>query len=118
MSSFSDRHRQHLLAGDADALADLYHDDATMLSFEFGAKDGRDAIRDQYAAFLDFHGRIDSVEQDREVAHGDDLFTEFTMQSARGEFQLVNAFVLDGDRARRHFTNVIAGDVEADESAA
>ena len=116
MSSFSDRHRQHLLAADADALADLYHDDAAMLSFEFGAKEGRDAIREQYAAFLDFHGSITSIEPDREVTHGDDLFTEFTMRSERGEFQLVNAFVLDGGKARRHFTNVVHGDVEADES--
>ena len=118
MSSFFDQHRQHLLAADADAIAALYHDAAVMLSFEFGAKEGRDAIRDQYAAFFDFHGSISSVEADREVEHGDDLFVEFTMQSERGEFQLFNAFVLDGDTARRHFSNVIDGEVEADESEA
>jgi uncharacterized protein (TIGR02246 family) len=45
---FTDRLRQHLLAADADALADLYAPDAEMLSFEFGTKAGRDAIREQY----------------------------------------------------------------------
>ncbi len=116
MPSFSERHRQHLLARDADAVADLYHDDASMLSFEFGARDGREAIRDQYADFFEFHGAIDSVSPDREVEHDGSLFTEFTLQSERGAFQLINAFVLDGGKARRHFSNVVSGKVEADES--
>ncbi|MEM1043437.1 MAG: nuclear transport factor 2 family protein [Bacteroidota bacterium] len=112
--SFFDRLRQHLLASDADALADLYQSDAVMLSFEFGARSGRDAIRDQYANFLDFHGSISSVEVDRQAEHGNDLFVEFTMASERGTFQLVNAFVLADGQATRHFSNVIQGEVEAD----
>jgi len=116
MASFSDQHRQHLLDADADGIADLYHDDAQMLSFEFDTKEGRDAIRNQYADFFDFHGTISSVEPDREVEHGDHLFTEFTMESERGTFQLVNAFVLDGGKARTHFSNVVQGEVEADEA--
>ncbi len=115
---FFDQLRQHLLAADADAVAELYHDDAVMLSFEFGAKQGRAAIRDQFAEFFAFHGSVSSVEADRKAEHGDDLFVEFTMRSERGEFQLVNAFVLDGGQARRHFSNVIQGDVAADESEA
>ncbi len=118
MSQFFEKHRRHLLASDADAIADLYHDDAVLLSFEFGAKEGRDAIRDQYADFFDFHGPISSAEADREVEHGDDLFVEFTMRSERGEFQLFNAFVLGGGKARRHFSNVVQGEVEADEAEA
>ena len=117
-SSFASRHRQHLLDRDADAISGLYKDDAAMLSFEFGTREGRDAIRDQYADFFEFHGDIDSVEIDREVEHDADLFTEFTMQSERGTFQIINAFVLDGDKVHRHFTNVVDGDVEADESQA
>lgn len=113
MASFFDQHRQHLLAANADGIADLYHDDAEMLSFEFGAKQGRDAIRTQYADFFDFHGAISSVEADRKVEHDGSLFVEFTMESERGEFQLINAFVLDGGKAQRHFTNVVQGEVEA-----
>lgn len=116
MASFSDQHRQRLLDADADGIAGLYHDDAQMLSFEFGTKEGRDAIRDQYADFFDFHGTISSVEPDRTVEHGDHLFTEFTLESERGTFQLINAFVLDGGTARTHFSNVVQGEVEADEA--
>ena len=116
MASFSDQHRQRLLDADADGIASLYHDDAEMLSFEFGTKQGRDAIRSQYAAFFDFHGQISSVEPDRQVEHDGTLFTEFTMESERGQFQLINAFVLDGDKAETHFSNVVQGEVEADEA--
>jgi ketosteroid isomerase-like protein len=116
MASFFDQHRQHLLDADADGIAGLYHDDAEMLSFEFGTKQGRDAIRDQYADFFDFHGTISSVEADRKVEHDGSLFVEFTMASERGSFQLINAFVLDGGKAQRHFTNVVQGEVEADET--
>jgi ketosteroid isomerase-like protein len=116
MASFSDQHRQRLLDADADGIAALYHDDAEMLSFEFGTKQGRDAIRAQYADFFDFHGAISSVEPDRTVEHDGKLFTEFTMTSERGTFQLINAFVLDGDKATTHFSNVVQGEVEADEA--
>lgn len=111
---FFEQHRQHLLDRDADGIADLYADDAVMLSFEFDAKEGREAIRDQFAAFFDFHGPIASVEVDRQVAHGDDLVVEFTMRSERGRFQLINAFVLRDGQAQRHFSNVVRGEVEAD----
>ncbi len=115
MASFFDQHHQYLLDGDADGIAGLYHDDAEMLSFEFGTKQGRDAIRGQYADFFAFHGPIASVETDRKVENEGSLFVEFTMRSERGEFQLINAFVLEGDQAQRHFTNVVHGEVEADE---
>lgn len=118
MASFLDQHRQHLLAADADGIAGLYHDAAEMLSFEFGTKQGRDAIRDQYADFFAFHGAISSVAIDRQVENDGSLFVEFTMESERGTFQLINAFVLDGGKARRHFTNVVRGEVEADEAEA
>lgn len=116
-SSFSERHRQLLLDQDPDAIAELYHDDAVMISFEFGARSGREAIRDQYAEFFTFHGAVESVEPDRETEHDGRLLTEFTMVSERGRFQLINAFVLDGEEARLHFTNVVFGDVKADQSA-
>ncbi|MDX1531468.1 MAG: nuclear transport factor 2 family protein [Rhodothermales bacterium] len=113
---YYERHRQHLLDGDADGIADLYTDDAVMLSFEFDAKEGRAAIRDQFAEFFRFHGAIGSVETDRQVARGDDLFVEFTMESERGQFQLVNAFTLRDGKAERHFSNVVRGEVAADEA--
>ena len=109
---FYEAHRRHLADRDADGIADLYAQDAVLLSFEFDAREGRDAIRDQFQRFFDFHGTITSVETEREVTHGDELFVEFTMQSERGTFQLINAFVLDGDVARRHFSNVVRGEVE------
>ena len=114
MASFFDQHRQHLLDSDADGIAGLYHEDAAMISFEFGTKQGRDAIRSQYAEFFDFHGAISSVDVDRKTEDDENLFVEFTMTSERGEFQLINAFVVDSDKARRHFTNVVRGEVEAD----
>lgn len=113
--SFFDSLRQQLLAGDPDATADLYTDDAEMLSFEFGSKSGREAIREQYAQFYDFHGEISDVEPVRKAESGDRLFLEFTMQSERGAFELINAFELADGKARVHFTNVTEGEVAADE---
>ena len=71
-----------------------------MLSFEVGTKQGRDPIRDPYAAFFAFHGPVASVETDRQVENDANLFVEFTVRSERGEFQLLNAFVLDGGTSR------------------
>lgn len=103
---FLDRLIAALAAGDPEQAADLYHDSATMLSFEWTAE-GRDAIRDHYRDFFDFHGAINHVEVDRSRRAGEHLFAEFTIESTRGRFQLVNAFLLDGDHARDHFSNVV-----------
>jgi len=115
--SFSQHLSKHLRTADADALAELYADDAEMLSFEFGSRSGRDAIREQYERFLGFHGEITQAETKRETASGDRLFFELALESTRGAFTLIHAVVLDGERAAVHFTNVIEGEVEADQSA-
>jgi hypothetical protein len=115
---FTDRLHQHLLAADADALADLYTPDAEMLSFEFGSKAGRDAIREQYERFLAFHGAVASAEVTRQTESGDRMFFELEMESERGRFVLVHAVILEGEHAAVHFTNVIEGEVEADEAGA
>jgi hypothetical protein len=52
----------------------------------------------------------------RRAESGDRLFFELEMESERGRFVLVHAVVLNGEHAAVHFTNVIEGEVEADEA--
>ena len=103
-----------LKSADADEAAALYSDDAAMLSLEWTAE-GRDAIRDRYGAFFDYHGSVEQVDVDRSQRAGDRLFAEFTLQSERGRFQLVNALLLDGNHARVHFSNVVDLTLNEDE---
>ncbi len=107
-------HLDLLRKGDADALAALYHDDAALVSFDFEAT-GRDAIRDHYRQFLDYHGGIASAEPLHQRAAGDALFVLFRLESARGRFELVNVFLLDGDRIRRHFSNTTKIELKREE---
>ena len=113
-SDFVSRHAAAVAEGDAEAVAALYADGAQMLSFVWTA-DGRDAVRQRFADFFEFHGEIDAVEVEHQQATDDSAFVQYAVTGERGTFHLVNVFVLDGDACARHYSNEIAVDLDRDE---
>ena len=113
-SDFVTRHAAALVDGDLDAITDLYSEDAVLLSFEWTAN-GRDAIRDRFSRFLEFHGEISDVTVAHQQTTGDSAFVQYAITGERGTFQLVNVFVLDGEQCARHYSNEIAVDLDRDE---
>ena len=112
--SFLQKHVAAVAASDLDAVAALYADDATLLSFEWTA-DGADAVRQRFADFFDFHGDISEVEVVYDRATEDAAFAMYAVTGERGTFRIVNAFVLDGDVCSRHFSNEVGADLDRDE---
>ena len=112
--AFVSRHVAALTEGDADAIADLYTDDAVLVSFEWAA-DGRDAVRDRFAKFFDFHGEISEVAVEQQQTTDDSAFVEYAVTGERGTFHLVNVFVLEGDRCARHYSNEVRVELDRDE---
>ena len=112
--SFLDRHLDALRSANADAVAALYADDGALLSLDY-ARSGRDAIREQYQQFFEYHGSLSSASVERQQAGQDAVFAEYALTSERGTFRLLNAFVLDGETCRTHFSNEISVSLDADE---
>lgn len=108
------RHADLVQQGDANAIVDLYAEDAQLLWLD-GVSDGRDAIRERYQDFFDYHGDISSAEVSRQQGTDDAAFTMLRVESERGSFQIVNAFVLDGEHVTRHFSNEIEVTLDRDE---
>lgn len=104
MTSLLQRHVSALTSGDAAATADLYTDNAQLVSFD-GVAQGRDAIADRYRQFYEYHGEISSVEVLHQQEADDALFVLFAVESTRGRFDLVNVYLADGDQIARHFSN-------------
>ena len=113
-ADFTARHAEALLAGDADAVAALYTDGASLVALD-GVAEGRAAVRDRYATFFEYHGTIASAETTHSQTTADAAFTRLKLQSDRGTFSLVNVFELDGDACRRHFSNEIEVTLNRDE---
>ena len=111
---FLSDHVAAVAAADLDAVVDLYTDDAALVSFEWVAE-GRDAIRQRFADFFEFHGEIETVEVRYQQTSGDTAFAMYALTGERGTFEIVNAFVLDGGRCRRHFSNEVGADLDRDE---
>ena len=104
MTDLLQRHVAALTSGDAQATADLYADDADLVSFD-GVASGREAIAQRYAQFFEYHGEISNVEILHRQDADDALFVLFAVESERGRFELVNVYLADGDRIARHFSN-------------
>ena len=113
-TDFLARHTDALTAGDADAMARLYTDDATLVALDSTAA-GRDAIRDRYQTFFDYHRSISSAETTHQQATDDAVFTALKITSERGTFTLVNVFETDGATCRRHFSNETEVALDRDE---
>jgi len=103
---FIARHAEALLTADADALAQLYAPDATLVALD-GVAEGQDAVRDRYRTFFEYHGAVASAETTHRQTVDQSAFTRLRIESDRGRFDLVNVFELDGDVCRRHFSNEI-----------
>ena len=112
--AFVSQHAAALTAGDLDAIADLYTDGAQLVSFEWTA-DGRDAVRNRFERFLDFHGEIQSVDVEQQRTTDADAFVLYAVTGKRGTFRIVNVFVLDGDRCAKHFSNETDVELDRDE---
>lgn len=113
-SDLAARHARLVQEGDADAVADLYAPDGQLVWLD-GVSDGRDAVRDRYRQFFEYHGRISSAEPTHQQTTDDAAFNMLKVTSERGTFQIVNAFVFDGDHVARHFSNETEVDLNRDE---
>ena len=112
--AFVSSHAAALAEGDLDAIVDLYADDAVLLSFEWTAE-GRDAIRDRFQRFLDFHGEVEAVEVEQQRTTDADAFVLYAVTGERGTFRIVNVFSLDGERCAKHFSNETSVELDRDE---
>ena len=115
---FVSRHAATLLTADADAVAALYAPDARLVALD-GVADGQDAVRDRYRTFFEYHGAIASAETTHKQTVDGSAFTRLRVESARGRFDLVNVFELDGDLCRLHYSSEVEvalhrGEVEHD----
>ena len=120
-SDFLQKHVAAVASSDLDAVAALYADDAVLVSFEWTAE-GAAAVRQRFADFFAFHGEIDEVELRYQRTTADAAFAMYAVTGERGTFEIVNAFVLDGDACTRHFSNEVGaelarGEVEPDAEA-
>ena len=113
-SDFLSKHADAVAASDLDAVVKLYADSATLLSFDWTA-DGRDAVRQRFADFFEFHGEISNVEIAYQTATDDAAFALYAVTGERGTFRIMNAFDLDGDACTRHFSNEVGADLDRDE---
>lgn len=111
---FLDRHVSLLPDGDADAIAELYASGGELLTLT-GAQAGRDAIRQRFADFFDYHRSIASAEITHRQTTDGAAFATYRVTSERGTFDILNAFVLDGDACSRHFSNETNAHLDADE---
>ena len=113
-SDLSARHADLVQQGDADAVADLYAESGQLVWLD-GVSDGREAIADRYRQFFDYHGAISSAERTHQQATDDAAFDFLKVESERGTFTIVNAFVFDGDHIARHFSNETDVELDRDE---
>ena len=114
MSDFLTRHASAVASADLDAVADLYADDASLLSFDWTA-DGKDAVRQRFADFFDFHGDITDVEVRYQTTTDGAAYALYAVTGDRGTFRIMNAFELDGDRCTRHFSNEVGAELDRDQ---
>ena len=113
-TDFLTRHADAVRAGDLDAVAALYADGARLVTLT-GTHDGGDAVRQRYQAFFAFHGAIASLEVAHQQQTGTEALAAYAIESERGRFTILNAFVLDGDACRLHFSNETDVTLDADE---
>ncbi len=112
--SFLQKHVAAVASADLDAVTALYADDAALVSFEWTAQ-GADAVRQRFEDFFAFHGEISDVELRYQQTTDDAAFAMYAVTGERGTFEIVNAFVLDGDACTRHFSNEVGAELNRDQ---
>lgn len=108
------RHADLVQKGDADAVAQLYAESGQLVWLD-GVARGRDAVRDRYRQFFDYHGAISSAEPTHQQTTDDAAFNVLRVESERGRFEIVNAFVFEGEHVARHFSNETGVELDRDE---
>ncbi|MGB3543059.1 nuclear transport factor 2 family protein [Rubrivirga sp.] len=113
-SDFLTKHVAAISSGDLEAVLDLYAADASLVSFEWDAQ-GREAIKERFSDFFEFHGEIASVEVRYRRTTDDAAFAMYAVDGGRGTFEIVNAFVLEDGACTRHFSNEVGADLDRDQ---
>ena len=113
-SDFLSKHAAAVAAADLDAVTALYSDAGTLLSFDWTA-DGKDAIRQRFSDFFEFHGEISDLKVAYQTTTDDAAFALYAVTGERGTFRIMNAFDLDGDACTRHFSNEVSADLDRDQ---
>ena len=113
-SDLAARHARLVQEGDADAVADLYAESGQLVWLD-GVSRGRDAIRDRYRQFFDYHGQVSTAEPTHQQTTDDAAFNLLRVQSERGRFEIVNALVFEDGHIARHFSNETEVELDRDE---
>jgi hypothetical protein len=94
---------------DVDALARLYHADATILGFDVCLK-GPGDLRDALAGPIRLLGRIRVRLGARHATDGDALVREVTVESRLGAMRANHSIVVQGGLIRHHFIGTVHRD--------
>jgi hypothetical protein len=94
---------------DMDALAGLYHPQATILGFDFRLQ-GREDLRDALAGPIRLLGRIRVLLGARHARTGDCLIREVTIESRLGCMRANHSLVVEGGLIRHHFIGTVHRD--------
>jgi hypothetical protein len=98
-----------LEAKDADALAALYHADATVLGFDVRIR-GREDLRDALAGPIRFLGRVKVHLGARRASDDDCLIRELTIESRLGCMRANHSLVVRDGLIRHHFIGTVHRD--------
>lgn len=113
-TDFLSRHSDAVRSGDLGAVADLYTDDARLVTLT-DVSDGADGVRDRFQQFFEYHSGITSVEVLHQQVTDAEVFATYAVQSERGRFEILNAFVLGDGACRLHFSNETEAELDRDE---
>jgi hypothetical protein len=105
--AFYDRQIAALEAQDMDALMAQYHNDASLISFDFTIQ-GKEAIRTHMKIYLATLGTLRLQSTDKFTETEDSIFFEATITTSIGIAQVYDVFMLRDGKATHHFTGVIS----------
>lgn len=108
-ASVLERWAAALEAKDVDALAGLYHPDATVLGFDVRLR-GPDDLRDALAGPLRLLGRIQVHLGARRAATEECVVREITVESRLGRMRANHSLVIRGGLIRHHFIGTVHRD--------
>jgi ketosteroid isomerase-like protein len=91
---------------DIPGIRSHYTDDAKLISFD-NQISGGDAIAEYFRGYLDRMAGLKVRSTDKFVETPDAIFFEATIDLDAGVARVYDAFVLEGDRARYHFTGLL-----------
>jgi len=98
---------QFLKQNKTDELIDAhYHDDAVLVSFGKTVR-GKEALKRHFRAYIQNLSPLVVKSTDKFTSTEDTIFLEATVESARGQARVYDAFVLRDGKISHHFSGVI-----------